>query len=85
MELNLYVIERKQYIWDEDSEWVQDEDAPVFGGEDAAKKYLSDPERGVIERYSGFYGEERTYKPDWRYYRIQRYTVPVTDREEINS
>lgn len=82
MELNLYVIERSTW---EDGQWVQDEDAPVFGGEDAAKEYLSDPERGVIKGYYGSHGEKREYAPDWRYFRIQRYTVPVTDREEINS
>lgn len=83
MALNLYVIERKaSYIGGPD-EWVQDEDAPIFGGEDAARNYLRDPVRG---RYnSGDWYTEAYYEPDWRYYRIQRYTVPVTDREEINS
>lgn len=84
MELNLYVIERKAITWDEeDPEWVQDEDAPVFGGEDAAKQYLSDAVRGRWNE--GNWYTESYYEPDWRYYRIQRYTVPVTDREEINS
>lgn len=84
MALNLYVIERKASTRDDtDLEWVQDEDAPVFGGEDAAKKYLSAPGRGHY-CLGGWY-EEPYYEPDWRHYRIQRYTVPVTDREEINS